>query len=138
MNHHAMSPVGGKRVFLAYGDEDSGFARHLAELLANGGHQPFDVPASASEDGDVSDAILNALRQADTVVFVVPAREGAGKGALEELGAARALGKRIVAVMPDGSRAWNTGIARAISRAPVVDASRIAEDRLVDALALGR
>lgn len=137
MNHHAISPVGGKRVFLAYSHDDSAFAKHIGDLLAEQGHQSFDGQSSLAVGADWSDTVLNALKDADAVVFIVPAREGSGKGALEELGAAKAMGKKIVAVMPDSSRAWNTDVARAVTRAPVLDASRMNESRLVEALAFG-
>jgi hypothetical protein len=70
-----------------------------------------DLPAGT----DISSAILRSLRRADLVVFVVPRFEGQGKAALAELGAARAIGKRIVSVLPDTTRAANSDVATALS-----------------------
>jgi hypothetical protein len=122
-------------VFLSFGKDDAEFARGLASRLKHAGVVTTDGSADVAPGTERSSAILRALEKSDKVVFVVPSREGNGKNALVELGAARALGKPILAVMPDSTRAWNSEIARAVSNSAVLDASRIDERNLIDALA---
>lgn len=134
MNAHTQ-PRTATRFFLSYERDDAAFVDRLSEALKRNGLIPVD-PSSEFEAGSkMEEAILRALRSADRVVFIVPRREGGGKSALAEIGAARALGKDIIAVMPDGSRAWNSDVARALSEDHVIDASRLEEGRLVDVLA---
>jgi hypothetical protein len=75
-----------------------------------------------------------ALRASDTFVFVVPEREGAGKHALFELGAAHAMGKRIVAIVPTAGRFSNADVARVLSGSAVLDASAVPADALAEAI----
>ncbi len=134
MNHHVTTAVG-SRVFISHAHEDELFANRLARLLEGDGYSVFS-DISPEPGGDWASAIIDGLRSADVVVFVVPAREGGGKNALAELGAAKAMGKRIVPVLPDTSRSWNADVARIVSHSAVVDASRFSDETLVGALAL--
>ena len=102
-------------VFLSYAVEDRAFADRLARALAAEGARTFDPLRDLPGGTDISSAILRSLRRADLVVFVVPRFEGQGKAALAELGAARAIGKRIVSVLPDTTRAANSDVATALS-----------------------
>lgn len=124
-----------KRLFVSYGVDDAKFAKHLLTRLKHEGFDTLDAASSLRPGDKWGDTILKALRSADRIVFVVPSREGGGKNALAELGAARAMGKEIIAVIPDSSRAWNSDVARAISDNVIVDASRVDENGLIDALA---
>jgi hypothetical protein len=102
------------RVFLSYALDDRPFAERLARVLSARGAETFD-PVKDFEPGENwSDAILKSLRRADLLVFVVPRFEGQGKSALVEVGAAKAMGKRIVSVLPDRARAANTEVATAL------------------------
>ena len=103
------------RVFLSYALEDRPFAARLKRALSARGAQTFDPAEDLRPGADLSAAILKALKQADLLVFVVPRFEGQGKSALVELGAAKAMGKRIVSILPDRARAANTDIAMALS-----------------------
>lgn len=123
------------RVFLSHSGDDAEFARRLATRLRDAGVDAFDSASDLPSGEDGSSRILRALEKSDKVIFVVPLHEGNGKNALAELGAARALGKPILAVMPDSSRAWNSDVARAISNSAVIDASRVDDQNLVAALA---
>jgi hypothetical protein len=123
------------RLFFSYGRDDAEFVRGLTTRLQKSGVDTFDSAEVSTPGQDWSSAILKALEKSDKVIFVVPSHEGGGKNALAELGAARAMGKPILAVMPDSSRAWNSDVARAISNTAVLDASRVDERNLVSALA---
>ncbi|HEY6632972.1 MAG TPA: toll/interleukin-1 receptor domain-containing protein [Rhizobiaceae bacterium] len=123
------------RLFFSHSGDDADFARRLASRLRNAGFETFIDIDDIQPGENWSKAILRALEMSDKLIFIVPSREGSGKNALIELGAARALGKPILAVMPDSSRAWNSEVARAISNSAVLDASRLDDRNLVDALA---
>ncbi|MDN2580535.1 toll/interleukin-1 receptor domain-containing protein [Aquibium sp. ELW1220] len=134
MNQHVTAAVG-SRVFISHAHEDDMFADRLARLLEGDGYSVFSN-VSLEPAADWTSTILDGLRSADVVIFVVPAREGGGKNALAELGAAKAMGKRIVPVLPETSRSWNADVARIVSHSAVVDASRFSDETLVGALAL--
>lgn len=136
MNHHVTAAIG-KNVFVSHGHEDAAFAEKLSHLLEDEGYTVFSN-LSLEPGSDLESAIIEALRSADVVLFVVPAREGGGKNALVELGAAKAMGKRIVPILTETSRSWNADVARTVSHSAVVDASRYSDAALVGALALGR
>lgn len=125
-----------RNVFLSYSSNDTGFAGHLSSILRERGISTFYADADIKLGEDIAKRMSDALDMSDTLIFVVPSREGESRTALAALGAARALGKRIVAVMPNSSRAWNSNFARQISDASIVDASRMDDNALLDALAL--
>jgi hypothetical protein len=123
-------------IFVSYAHEDSDFARWIVRILAKSG-----VAVLPSEDANLAagesweQKIRSDIEHADRMVFVVPSREGAGKNALFELGLAYGMGKKIVAIMPDDSRGWNADFARQLSGGPILDASRVDERHLAEALA---
>ncbi len=116
------------QVFLSYAAEDKTFADRLSKALASHGASVFDPAEDLASGADVSGAIIKFLRRSDLVVFVVPRFEGQGKNALAELGAARAMGKRIVSVLPDRTRAANSDVAMALSETHYLDAGRDLSD----------
>lgn len=111
------------RVFLSHALEDRKFVSELSRALKARGAETFVDYEHVRPGEDVSTTILAQLQRSDLVVFVVPRFEGQGKNALFELGAAKALGKRIVAVLPEGVRRSNSDIASALSRTLLLDAS---------------
>jgi hypothetical protein len=123
------------RVFVSYAQEDSDFAQRITRILAASGI----VVLPRSDDIRVGEAweqkIRSQIEDSDRLVFVVPSREGVGKNALFELGLAYGLGKKIVAIMPDETRGWNADFARRLSGGPILDASRVDDRHLVEALA---
>jgi nucleoside 2-deoxyribosyltransferase len=112
------------RVFLSYAPEDKPFAERLKKALAAHGARAFDPSDDLPPGGDVSGEILKSLRRTDLVVFVVPRFEGQGKAALAELGAAKAMGKHIVSVLPDRVRAANSDVATALGETHYLDGDR--------------
>jgi len=113
------------RVFLSHSWDDAPFAAKLRQALDRAGAVPFDPIEGPGEDWTAD--LKTRLDAADLVVFVVPPREGAGKNALMELGAARVLGKKIIAVVPMKGRWHNADFARLISDLGVLDASEMPE-----------
>jgi nucleoside 2-deoxyribosyltransferase len=116
------------RVFLSYATEDQPFAARLKGALSAHGAETIDPTEDLRPGEEVSTAILKLLRRADLLVFVVPRFEGQGKSALVELGAAKAMGKRIVSVLPDRARSANSDVAMALSETRYVGNDRDLND----------
>ena len=119
----------GRRVFVSHANSDHVFASRIAKALSNAGVKALGQIEVGTRTEGWDEAILADIRSSDILVFVVPEREGAGKNALAELGAAYALGKPIVGVVPNASRYHNAEVARMLSRTAVVDASTMADDQ---------
>ncbi|MBZ0227362.1 MAG: toll/interleukin-1 receptor domain-containing protein [Bauldia sp.] len=111
------------RIFLSYASSDKVFASKLRRALTDRGAEAFDPHKDLRPGEDASTFILNRLKWSDLLIFVVPRYEGQGKSALVELGAAKALGKRIVSVLPDRLRAANSDVASALGATYFLDAS---------------
>lgn len=125
------NPKRGK-VFLSYATADQSFAEKLAATLRDKGYEVLD-PDFLGTGEKIQDEILESLRDADRIIVVVPPSTS-NKFVLFELGAARALGKPIMAVMPDASRSWNSEEVRALSHHALIDASKLEPEQLLGAL----
>lgn len=122
-----------RKIFLSYSVNDRDFARRLSKLLGEAGVSTSSVGDLVMKD-DTWEELRFRINDADRFVFVVPAREGDGKVALMELGAAKAFNKEIVAVMPNGSRTANSAVVNSLSHTSAIDASRLDESSLIRAL----
>jgi hypothetical protein len=123
-----------QKIFLSYATRDSNFASSLARTLADKGAKVFD-PALALEQGDAWDeAVMSALRRANTLIVVVPEAEGEGKSALVELGMARVLGKRILVVTPDRHRLTVNPFPSDLSGSRMIDATERSFSDVADTL----
>jgi hypothetical protein len=111
------------QVFLSYARDDADFAAKLRKALTDRGAKAFDAPKDVQPGVDYWTSIQDQLRRSDLVVFVVPRHEGQGKSALIELGAAKALGRRIVAVLPDRIRTSNSEIASSLGNTYFLDST---------------
>ncbi len=89
------------KVFLSYVHEDKALADQLASYLKDSSFEIWrDENVSAGEAW--ANAVQDALCKAETVLLIVPATDSPGRNnVFFEIGAARALGKRILAVVPD-------------------------------------
>lgn len=123
-----------RKVFLSYASGDREFASRVRDAVAGQGAEAVDVQPDLKPGSDPGAAVMDALRSADLFVFVVPEKEGSGKHALMELGAAKALGKRIVALMPDRHRASNTDVAVRLSDVMLLDAGEKPADTVAEQL----
>ncbi len=121
------------KIFLAADFADREFARDISELLEEAGLET-NLPLTVEEEKPLFSKILKDLAASDLLVFIVPSHEGAGKWALAELGAARAMNKQIVGIVPSHSRYSNADAARRLSGTALVDASRLSDDALVDSI----
>lgn len=111
------------QVFLSYAVPDRAFAKTLSRELAARGAEIVDPNVSLGAGEHLWDAILTYLKKSDLMVFVVPRYEGQGKSALAELGAAKALGKRIVSVLPERVRSANNDVASVLGNTYSLDAA---------------
>lgn len=109
------------RVFLSYAAQDEDFAAKLRRALAEQGADVFDPSKDLAPSDDIWDSLLTRLKKSDLMVFVVPRYQGQGKHALSELGAAKALEKRIVSVLRDRTRLANNDVASALGNTYLLD-----------------
>jgi len=113
-----------RTVFLSYSSSDTEFARRLKSSLSNMGVTTLDAQDASTPGQPVPGALEGLLKRADIIAFVVPSREEQGRWALAELGAARAMGKRIVGIVPETSHYRNADVVRRLSSGGLIDASR--------------
>lgn len=119
------------KVFLSYAWDDRDFAATVKAALSNSGVHTFDE-FDVTLGENLIETVLENIRDSEIVVFVVPEREGVGKNALAELGAARAAGKRIVSLVPDRKRAANSDVAVRLSNLMVLDAAELVPSALAE------
>ena len=119
------------KVFLSYAEADTEFADRLGRALASKGIQ---VPDQPNPGDDWIEWIRSELNASDLVVFIVPLHEGEGRHALAEIGAARMINKKILAVLPSQARYANSDVARVLSKGQMVNAERITPLQLADTI----
>lgn len=90
------------RAFISYGLGDAPFAAELRERIEASGVKVFDPGRDIPPGGHIEDHLRRELEASDALVFVVP-KMGSPQSnmAIFEAGAAKALGKQVLAVMPD-------------------------------------
>jgi hypothetical protein len=124
------------RIFLSYAKADAAFAASISKELTKAGARPFDAAGleGIKPGEDFFKRIRAELESSDMVVFVVPSQEGEGRWALAEIGAARALDKRILAILPDRARYSNAAFLRSLTDRPMVDATGLSPSSLADTI----
>ena len=114
------------RIFVTSSYNDREFASRLSKaIMKEGAHSFLDVDAvKAGEHWQKQ--LQSRLKDSDMVLLVLPAKEGDGKSALFEVGAAMAMGKPVCVVVKDWSAtsSANTAFATNIAGHQIVDASR--------------
>jgi hypothetical protein len=114
-----------KKVFLSYSSDDQVFVDELRKAMMSENDVQVWDPAYAVEPGTKTEEVINAeLNTSDIFVYIIPEKEGAGKWSLLELGAAKALGKRIVAVLPDSTHVANSAVAASLADSLIVNRDR--------------
>ncbi|SRR5579883_189842 len=114
-----------RKIFFSYSSDDRAFADELRHAVTTGRDVQVWDAASTVTPGHASDELISEnLSSSDLFVYIVPEREGAGKLSLIELGAAKALGKRIVAVLPNSARVANSAVAAKLADTLVVNQDR--------------
>ena len=120
-------------IFLSYAKADSAFVAKIAKELTKAGARPFDA-AGLRFGNDIFEKLKEELAHSDLVVFVVPSQEGEGRWALAEIGAAKALAKNILAILPDRARYSNSSFLRSLTDRPMVDATGQSASALADTI----
>ncbi len=119
-------------LFISYALADRKYAQELTAALRSKGFDVFRDEDSVATGDDLSETILGSLRNAELVLFVVPKESGEGKNALYEVGAAKALGKKIFAVMPHGRASGARDVALGLADLIFLDTSETEPDRIAD------
>jgi hypothetical protein len=86
-------------IFISHSHKDLELARDLARRLKEVGVNAFVDADKVSAGGDISGAVLDALRKADEVLLVLTDNAVASSNVMFEFGAADALDKRVTPVV---------------------------------------
>jgi hypothetical protein len=119
-------------LFISYALADRRYAQELTAALRSKGFDVCQDHESVVAGEDFSESILSSLRNAELVLFVVPKESGEGKNALYEVGAAKALGKKIFALMPHGRASGGRDVALGLADLVFLDTSETEPDRVAD------
>ena len=112
-------------LFISHALADREFAAELQRGMEKLGATVYDPVTEMKAGESLSTAIRQALEDSDGFVFVVPAPGTSGANfAFFEAGAARAMGKRIVAVMPKSEKSRMNELPSDLYGLGVFDASR--------------
>ena len=115
-----------RRIFISASAGDRAFAEKLSNAIRGLGVQSsFDLQGFDLGE-EWQKRLMDELSSSDLLVFVLPSREGEGKSAFFEVGAATSLGKPIVIVVQDWTKtsSSNTEFAVQLAKNHIVDASR--------------
>ena len=90
------------KAFLSYNSKDAVFASALRESIERDGVRVFDPARDTPPGLDLLARLRNEIEASDILILVVPETGTAhANAAFFEAGAAKALGKKVLAVMPD-------------------------------------
>src|SRR5262249_48965556 len=111
------------KIFISSSHEDADFASKLKSEFEKQGSS-VTLPSFDFIGGDkIFETIHNDIKAANMLVFVVPKHESESKWALLEVGAAKALHKKIVALIKDPqTSSANTDLAVRIADLVIADA----------------
>jgi hypothetical protein len=125
---------GSKRVFISYAREDRDFARRLGELMNQRGVSvawDFDTAFGS----DWSDGLRRQIEDADALVLLIPSHGMANRNTIWfEAGAAKALGKPVLAVLPPSRDPGSTELPTDLAGLLVLDADRRSLESVADTL----
>ena len=111
----------GTNVFLSYGKADEALANHVAVGLAAAGIRAETFVPTAGID--LSNKLRDLLQESDAVVVVLSGGASSNGWLMAELGAARALDKRIVAIHSD-----TMPLPFSLSETSVIEAAQLSPD----------
>ncbi|MBM3562663.1 MAG: toll/interleukin-1 receptor domain-containing protein [Alphaproteobacteria bacterium] len=101
------------KAFMSYNSKDAAFASALRESIERDGVRVFDPARDTPPGLDLFSRLREEIEASDVLILVVPETGTANANtAFFEAGAAKALGKKVLAVMPDArGRQSPSGIA---------------------------
>ncbi len=123
-----------KRVFISSAREDRDFARQIGELMRQRG-VAVDSNLDATFGSDWSDGLRRQIESADALVLLIPSQTEPNRNAIWfEAGAAKALGKPVLAVLPPAREAASTELPTDLAGLLMLDANRRSLDSVADTL----
>lgn len=123
-------------VFLSYALADPAFAEDLANRMKGYGVTIIDPTALMTAGNAWADTISAKINTSDAVLLIVPSAGSNGaNNAFVEAGAARALGKRVFAVLPERATGRMKDVPADISSLLVTDATSQPIDQVARTLA---
>ena len=127
-------PENRKRVFISYAHEDKAFARKLGDLMKKRGASVF-LDIDVTPGSLWSDVLRTEIEQANALVLVIPSHHVVNRNNIWfEAGAAKALGKPVLAVLPPKREAGSIELPTDIAGLIVLDADRRSLESITDTL----
>jgi predicted nucleotide-binding protein len=113
-----------KKIFVSYALEDKDFAKKLANVIERTGACVFSDAASPA-GGVWADILRREIESADALILVIPSRNAPNRNNVWfEAGAAKALGKPVMAVLPPRAETARAELPTDIAGVLVLDADQ--------------
>ncbi len=123
-----------KRLFISHVAEDSDYARQLGSLLKERG-ATIVSELDAASGSMCPDALRTQIESATALILVIPSRRAPNRNnVVFEAGAAKALGKPVLAVLPPKNVSAPIDLPTEIAGVLVFDADRRSLDSIADTL----
>ncbi len=127
---------GTKRVFLSYAHDDRVFARQLATLLQQRGVVVTSNDATATRGREIDDTLRQAIADVSALVLLIPPQRASDRNITWfEAGAAKALDKPVLAVLPPSHAPGSTDLPTDLAGLLILDAERRPLASIADMLA---
>lgn len=124
-----------KNVFLSYGLEDRSFAKQLSQEMLARGLVVLDPLAEPSPGDSLAETLRNLMKRADALVAIVPRTGTRGaNNVFFEIGAASAIHKPVLGIVPDRSDAAERQIPTSLLDVLVLDAANKPTGQVIDTL----
>jgi hypothetical protein len=122
-----------KRLFFSFVAVDAEFSHGLMNAVESRGWSAISVP-NAIRPGDLwAEAVRGEIEAASAIVLVIPGEDVANRNYIWfEVGAAKALGKRVLAVLPPERRPKTLPLD--LADVVVLDAGRRSLETIVDTI----
>lgn len=113
------------KLFISYAHQDQKFATQLAQALRKQGGDPWMSEHGVLAGSDWLTSLKDNLRASNALVLIMPSAAAAsGNSAFFEAGAAKAIGKDVIVVVPDLETVDRSNIPYELASTIVVDATR--------------
>lgn len=113
------------RLFISYSHRDQDFARKLAQTLRKHGEEPWMSEHGVLAGSDWLTSLKDNLKVSDALVLIMPSTAAvSSNSAFFEAGAAKAIGKDVIVVVPDLENVDRSNIPYELASTVVLDASR--------------
>lgn len=122
----------GRSFFISHSFSDREFAQQLAtSIIKLGGKTSLSGHGTIAEGSVWLDGLRERLRASDAVILVMPSQSAkSANSTFFEAGAARALGKEVIVVVPDIQNVDQANIPFEVASSVVLDATRKSIDSI--------